>query len=333
MPNTNLHYPSGYYGPAIDSTYNNSVRRRLNVRDTVSFGQSTRFGGQYLEPKGALRPLGGTIMEAVGSCQQLVNELNQVQRVLPDLGNPVLLGAVGYATNLLRTWNGTAVSFIGAVTTSVNGDSVNLQFDGTGIGTGFTILYYGLTTSALNGIYIVGADYTLQRRDDLKYWWQFVKPKVFLVENGTNNKGKLFALTTDAWEVGSGFTIAMGSSLTTLSGTGIGFAQSTISYGLTTSLIAPAYTAASSGPGIGTFEYSFLSQNSMSKFVYLKNRAHRMAYWIYKFRENYDPTVSSYQSNAIIAIGSANTLKNIGRSFGNDLPGGSRYPSSFNRGF
>lgn len=341
MPNTNLHYPTGYYGPYIDSTYNNNVRRRMGVRDNVSFSQSTRFAGQYIESKGSLRPYDSTVMTAVGACQQLVNELNLAQAILPEMGNTVILSGVGVATNLLTRAYGIAVSSTVGVTT-INEPShlAAFQIDGVGLGTGLTILYYGLSTASLNGVWQVvegGVGVIIQRRADLKYWWQFVKPKVFMAENGTANKAKLFGLTVDAWEVGSSFSLASGTSLTELSGTGIGFAASSYSYGLQTSLISPTYTAAYSGPGIGTFEYSFFAQNAESKLVYLKNRAERMAYWLYKLRENYAPSVSSYGTNNVIAIGFANSQRNIGQTFGNDLRVGanatSRYPSSFNRGW
>lgn len=341
MPNTNLHYPTGYYGPYIDSTYNNNVRRRLGSRDNVSFSQSTRFAGQYIESKGALRPYDSTIMSAVGACQQLVSELNLAQAILPEMGNTVILSGVGVATNFFHKAYGIATHNAIGVTTIADAAHMNaFQIDGVSISTGLSILYYGLTTAALNGVYQFipsGASIILDRRADLKYWWQFVKPKVFMVENGTANKAKLFGLTVDAWEVGSSFSVGLGTSTDQLSGTGIGFAVSSYSYGLQTSLISPTYTATSTGPGMGTFEYSFFAQVAESKLVYLRNRAERMAYWLYKLRENYNPSVSSYGTNNVIAIGFANSQRNIGQTFGNDLRVGanatSRYPSSFNRGW
>lgn len=340
MPNTNLHYPTGYYGPYIDSAYNNNVRRRLSVRDNVSFSQSTRFAGQYIESKGSLRPYDSTVMTTVGACQQLVSELNLAQAILPEMGNTVILNGVGVATNFFHKAYGIATHNPIGVTTIADSDHMTaFQIDGVSIATGLTILYQGLTTASLNGVYQVvanGASVRIERRPDLRYWWQFVKPKVFMIENGTANKAKLYGLTVDAWEVGSSFSVALGTSTDQLYGTGIGFAVSSYSYGLQTSLIAPAYTALA-GSGIGTFEYSFFAQNAESKLVYLKNRAERMAYWLYKLRENYNPSVSSYGTNNVIAIGFANSQRNIGQTFGNDLRVGanatSRYPSSFNRGW
>jgi hypothetical protein len=244
---------------------------------------------------------------------------------------------VGVATNVLANNAGTAVSFIGAVVGTVG---TNVFIDNVGLSTGLRVLYYGLTTSALNGVYVVNANnvggpntlpnFTLSRASDLTYWWQFVKPKVWLATSGTNNKAVTFALQTDAWEVGSAFQIALGTNLTVLSGTAIAIGASNYTPGLNTSLIYPAY---SNAVGFNTGEYQFLSAASISKFTYLKNRARRMAYWIFKLRENYTPLTSSYQNAIPYPIGSGNTARNIGVSTLNDLPSGSRYPSSLNRGW
>lgn len=315
-------YPSNLYGPGTSSTWNNNVRRRLDTKDNVAFATSSRFGGQYMEPKGNLTPYSGTIMDAVASLQQLVFELNKAQNILPDLGNPVLLGQVGLATNSL----GAGVSYIGGVSTTAT-------IDGTANTLGNRVLFYGLTTAALNGVYYVAsAGGQWARVPELNSWWQFIRPKVFLVSGGTVNKGSVYALTTDAWETGPTFSIASGATLSGLTGTSIGFAVSNYAQGLSTntSLIYPGYNAASV---LNTGEYDFLAQASAPKFTYLKNRAQRMAYWVFKLRENFDPTVSSYQTNIARTIGVANTTNNIGFTTLNNLPSGSRYPSSNNRGF
>lgn len=340
-----IHYPSGYYGVSTGLPYNNSITRRLNIRDRVAFGQSTRFGGQWLEPKNLTNPYGGTIMDAVAACQQLTSEISQMGRILPDLGQVVILSPVGVATNLLTGVNGVGVSYIGGVTTNAAGASF-VGIDGASIATGMRILYYGLTTGALNGVYTVDANLSLSRASDLTYWWQFVKPKVFLAQNGNNNIAKTFALVTDAFEYGNSFTVALGTSVQTpalaafsTTGTTIGFAFSNYSIGLTTnqSLIFPPYQG-----GVGYGEYDFLAQNSSTEFIYLKNRAHRLAYRMFKVRENYTPFAygaagnpgSQYQTNIITAtVGAGNTGTNIGFSVTNNLPSTSRYPSSQNRGF
>lgn len=328
------HYPSNYYDTSTSSTFNNDVTRRLAVRDVVAFATSARFGGQYMEPKGVPLPYGGTIISAVAACQQLVNELNLISPVLPDMGTPVILSAVGLATNSL----GAGVSFVGGMSTTAT-------IDGTANTAGNRVLFYGLTTSALNGVYYVpSAGGTWQRTPDLANWWQFVKPKAYVVTGGTNGKGKVFSLQTDAFETGSTFVAAGGSSVATLTGTALTFSQTnydpTAPSGINastlgtngagnTSLIYPPYTGGTTGVG----EYDFLAQNSMAKFVYLKNRARRMAYQVFKMRENYTPFVSSYQNNVIMPIGLGNTQYNIGVSTLNNLPPQPRYPSSFNRGF
>jgi hypothetical protein len=66
-------YPTNYYGPGLGTNYNNVVTRRLAVKDRIAWGTSARFGGQYLEPKNSRTPYGGTIMDTVAACQQLIN--------------------------------------------------------------------------------------------------------------------------------------------------------------------------------------------------------------------------------------------------------------------
>jgi hypothetical protein len=153
----------------------------------------------------------------------------------------------------------------------------------------------------------------------------------------------VFSLQTDAFETGNSFTVASGEDYTAVTGTSLTFtatnydptgasglnsALGTVGAG-NTSAVYPAYTGGTTGVG----EYNFLAQGSMAKFMYLKNRARRMAYQVFKMREQYTPYVSSYQSRVINAIGLANTDNNIGYSTLNNLPTGSRYPSGFNRGF
>ncbi len=331
-------YPSNYYDAPLSSSYNNNVTRRLATRDVVAFSQSSRFGGQYIEPKNVPFPYNGTIIGAVAACQQLVNELNLISPVLPDMGTPVILSAVGLATNQL----GAGVSFVGGVSTTAT-------IDGVANTVGNRVLFYGLTTSALNGVYVVPqSGGAWQRVPDLAYWWQFVKPKAFVVQNGTNNKGQVFSLQTDAFEVGAAFTPAAGNTASALTGTALTFTATnynptapsginastlgTVGAG-NTSAIYPQFTGTATGAGNGNGEYDFLAQASMAKFMYLKNRARRMAYQVFKMRENYTPFVSSYGSNVVRPIGLGNTQNNIGVSTLNNLPTGSRYPSSFNRGF
>jgi len=364
-------YPTNYYGPGISTNYNNIVTRRLAVRDRVAWGTSQRFGGQYIEDKNAPTPYQGTIMDAVAACQQLVNELNLISPVLPDMGTPVILSSVGVATNRLLGPVGAAVSYIGAqanantaggVTTSI---AQGLLIDGVAISTGMRILYFGLQTSQLNGVYEVGFGKTtttgsgglnywfLQRASDLYYNWQFVKPKAYVVNDGINMKGSVLSLQTDAWEIGPSFTVAFGTSVSTpalngvatLGGYPINFAQTYYSplgtSGINattlgvpgagnTSLIYPPFNPTLNQD---TGEYDFLAQDSEQKFMYLKNRARRLAYQIFKMRENYTPFVSSYQTNIVKPIGAGNTQYNIGVSTLNNLPPQSRYPSSYNRGF
>jgi len=361
-----IHYPSGYYGPGISSTYNNVVTRRLAIKDRIAFAPSTRFGGQYMEPKGALAPYNSTIGDAVGAVQQLLQELNLISPLMPDLGTPVILNTVGVATNLLTTYNGIAVSYIGSQATANNAGAgfgvstsiaSTLTFDGVGVSTGLRVLYYGLTTSALNGVYTVGygqtngtgtSFYYLQRSPDLTSWWEFAKPKVFLATGGTNNKAKTYALQTDGWESGNSFVVASGATIAASVGTSIVLTQadygynnpSLLGYG-NTSLIFPAYSTALN---LNTGEYDFLSQASEQEFIYLKNRARRLAYRIFKMRENYTPLAagaapglynttpgSQYGTNVITSVSATTT--NIGFSTLNNLPAPSRYPSSFNRGF
>lgn len=361
-----VHYPSGYYGPGISSTYNNVVTRRLAIKDRVAFAPSTRFGGQYMEPKAAIAPYNSTIGDAVGAVQQLLQEINLISPLMPDLGTPVILNTVGVATNVLTTYNGIAVSYIGSqaiannagagfgVSTSI---ASTLTFDGVGVSTGLRVLYYGLTTSALNGVYTVGygqtngtgtSFYYLQRSPDLTSWWEFAKPKVYLATGGTNNKAKTYALQTDGWESGNSFAVASGATIAASVGTSIVLTQadygysnpSLLGYG-NTSLIYPPYSATSV---LNTGEYDFLAQASEQEFIYLKNRARRLAYRIFKMRENYTPLAagaapglynttpgSQYGTNVITSVGAATS--NIGFSTLNNLPAPSRYPSSFNRGF
>lgn len=315
-------YPTNNYRESNTSTFNNDVTRRLALKDRVAFAQSSRFGGQWMEPKGIPVPYGSTIADTVHACQMVVDELNRSRTLLPDMGNAVLLDCVGVATNSLGV-----ASNIATVSSSATIDGVSLS-------TSLRVLYYGLTTASFNGVYIVSGipgGYSLSRASDLTSWWQFVKPKVYLVQQGTNNKATTWALTTDAWEVGPTFVLNSGITNSTI-GTSIGFAQSNFMTGLTTnvSLIAPAYSASSN---LNTGEYDFLSQDSLAKFMYFKNKAKRLAYWIFKMRENYTPSVSSYVLNVPTAIGLANTLNNIGYSTANNLPAQSRYPSGYNRGF
>lgn len=332
------HYPSGYYGISTSSNYNNVVTRRLTVKDRVAFGPSTRFGGQYMEPKGVPAPYNGTIIDAQGAVSQLVNELNLIAPVFPELGTPVILSAVGVATNALRNSSGVGVSYIGAVTG-------NVTVDGVAFSTGLRVLYQGLSTAALNGVYTVSAaPYTLSRATDLQYWWHFVKPKAYVVTGGSTNKGTVYSLQTDAWEIGNSFTLA-GTGINATLGTSITFTATsydpTQPSGINASVLGPgAGNTSLINPidynpitGIGTAEYGFLAQAAMPKFIYLKNRARRMAYQIFKMRENFTPFVSSYQTNVITTIGLGNTQNNIGVSSANNLPAQSRYPSSFNRGF
>ncbi len=343
------HYPTNYYDSPLGSNYNNVVTRRLSVKDKVAFGQSTRFGGQWLEPKNVPAPYNGTIIDAVGACQQMMSELNLIAPLMPDLGIPVILSSVGVATNVLSAANGVAVSYIGGVTTTVALGAL-LTFDGVGITTGLRVLYYGLTTSALNGVYTVsgiGNSYIMSRSADLASWWQFVKPKTYVVTGGTNNKANVYSLQSDAWEQGNGFQVALGTSPnTTVAGTGgtsivmsltnyspvlPSGINSTLGAGAgNTSLIYPPYNV-NLNQNVG--EYDFLSADSMPKFIYLKNRARRLAYWIFKMREQYTPSVSSYGSNIVQAIGLGNSQYNIGVSSLNNLPPQSRYPASFNRGW
>lgn len=369
-----IHYPSGYYGPGISSTYNNVVTRRLAIKDRVAFAPSTRFGGQYMEPKGTLAPYNSTIGDAVGAVQQLLQELNLISPLMPDLGTPVILNTVGVATNVLSgnagpvaaIGGGSATStipgttFFSGVTTTITS---TITIDGVGLSTNLRVLYYGLTTSALNGVYTVGfaqtyvnaagvatgpSFYYLQRSPDLTSWWEFAKPKVYLATGGTNNKAKTYALQTDGWESGNSFQIASGYSAATSVGTSIVLTQadygynnpSLLGYG-NTSLIYPAYSTALN---LNTGEYDFLSQASEQEFIYLKNRARRLAYRIFKMRENYTPLAagaapglynttpgSQYGTNVITSVSATTT--NIGFSTLNNLPAPSRYPSSFNRGF
>ncbi len=360
-------YPTNYYGPGITSNYNNVVTRRLDVRDRIAWGTSQRFGGQYIEDKNYPVPYQGTIIDAVAACQQLVNELNLISPVLPDMGTPVVLSSVGVATNRLLGPLGVAVSYIGTQATAnlPGGVTTNIasgiSFDGVTISTGLRVLYFGLQTSSLNGVYTVGFGKTstqgvpfwyLQRAADLYYPYQFVKPKAFVVTGGTNNKGNVYSLQSDAFEVGPTFTVAYGTSNTTSSLGVFSTAGNALTFTATdyspvnpsginastlgpngagnTSLIYPPFNPALNQ---NTGEYDFLAQDSEQKFMYLKNRARRMAYQIFKMRENYTPFVSSYQSNVVVPIGLANSQYNIGVSTLNNLPPQSRYPSSYNRGF
>jgi hypothetical protein len=368
------HYPSGYYGPGISSTYNNVVTRRLSIKDRTAFAQSTRFGGQWIEPKGVPTPYNSTIGDAVGAVQQLLQELNLISPLMPDLGTPVILSTVGVATNVLSgnagpvaaIGGGSATStipgttFFSGVTTTI---ASTITIDGVGLSTGLRVLYYGLTTSALNGVYTVGfaqtyvnssgaatgpSYYYLSRSPDLNTWWEFAKPKVYLATGGTNNKANTYALQTDGWESGNSFQIAPGYSAATSVGTSIVLTQANYGYNVpsnlgygNTSLIYPAYSTALN---LNTGEYDFLAQASEQEFIYLKNRAKRLAYRIFKMRENYTPLAagaapglynttpgSQYGTNVITSVGAATS--NIGFSTLNNLPTPSRYPSSFNRGF
>jgi hypothetical protein len=352
------HYPSNYYDTGITSSYNNVVTRRLAIKDWVGFAPSQRFGGQQYEQKAVPLPYHGTIIDAIGATQQLLNELNLIAPLMPDLGIPVVLSTVGVATNLLLGANGVGVSYIGGLSTTI---ASTVTFDGVGIATGQRVLFYGLTTASLNGVYQVGFGttsvggpanfYSLQRSFDLTNWWQFAKPKTYLVTGGTVNKANVFSLQTDGWEQGNTFQIALGTSpiastTTGTFGTSINMVQTNYTplqasginttWGVgqgNTSLIYPAYNP---NLVLNTGEYDFLSQDSLAEFIYLKNRAHRLAYRLFKMRENYSPwnsTLQSAQNNLVTAVGTANTANNIGVSSLNNLPSGSRYPSGFNRGF
>lgn len=323
-------YPSNYYRPDLTSAFNNNVKRRLDFKDRVGFSQSTRFGGQYMEPSGVSSPYGNTVMDAVAACQHLVAELHDARYILPELGTPVILSTVGVATNLLLKADGALATNAGEITGTA---TTNVTIDGVGFTTNLRVLYYDTHLPALNGVYVVSGDggatpWNLDRASDLTYWWQFVKPKVFLATQGTANKGKTYALMTDAWEEGSSFSVALGNTNTAVTGTSIGIAVSDYSAN-TTSYISPQYTGSEVAG-----EDSFLAQNSQHKFAYLRNRAKRMAFWVFKLRENYTPSLSSYATNAITGtIGYGNTQYNIGRSTADDLPADSRYPSGINRGF
>jgi hypothetical protein len=370
-------YPSGYYGVSTGNTnssltnYHNVVTRRLAVKDRVAWGQSARFGGQYLEPNLIPAPFNGTIIDAQGAITELLQELNLAQALIPDLGNTTLLSYVGVATNLLTTYNGIAVSYIGnqaraAILGASGGVSTSIAFastltiDGSSISTGLRILYYGLATAALNGVYVVGSGqtvagvglnyYYLTRATDLSNWWQFAKPKAYLATGGTNNKATVFYLNTDAWEYGNFFSIGLGTYagqvtpansgvLSTSAYTNISF-TSTTTPGFTTSLIYPPYSPTAV---LNTGEYDFLAQNSLPKFIHFKNRFRRLAYQLFKFRENYTPyaygtptannTIGDQYQTGVITTTGVNTSTNIGYTTLNNLPSGSRYPSSFNRGF
>jgi hypothetical protein len=363
------HYPSTYNGIQTSSTYNNIVTRRLAVKDRVAFATSTRFGGQYIEPKGVPNPYNGTIIDAQGAVTELLQELNLAQTLIPDLGNTTLLSYVGVATNVLSTYNGIGVSYIGSqslnvfgatggISTAVGKEST-LQFDGVNIGTSLRVLYYGLTTSAMNGVYTVGSGttngtgplyYYLTRSSDMNQWWQFAKPKAFLANNGTTNKANVFYLNTDAWETGNSFSLVNATAPGVLASnsngsyTGIAFTY-TNTPGLTnvfqggflTSLVNNNYTGS-----YAVGEYNFLAQDSMAKFIHLKNRARRLAYQVFKFRENYTPyavgtaagnNIIGSQYNAANGVNTGITVNNIGYSTANNLSAGSKYPSSFFRGF
>jgi hypothetical protein len=363
-------YPSNYYGPGLGTNFNNNVTRRLGVRDRVGWGASRRFGGQFIEDLNVPAPYQGTIIDAVAACQQLVNELNLISPVLPDMGTPVILSSVGVATNRLLGPVGAAVSYIGGqananvlggVTTT---EAAGLLIDGVAIATGMRVLYFGLQTSSLNGVYTVGFGkttttgsgglnyYFLQRAPDLFYPYQFVKPKAFVVNNGINLKGSVLSLQSDAFEVGPTFTVAYGTSVASAALSTAAFFGNPINLVQTyysplgtsginatvlgtqgagnTSLIYPTFNPASV---LNTGEYDFLAQASEQKFMYLRNRARRLAFQIFKMRENYTPFVSSYQTDVVVPIGVANTQYNIGFSTLNNLPPQSKYPSSYNRGF
>ena len=359
-------YPSNYYSIGVGSNYNNVVTRRLANKDRIAFAQSARFGGQWMEPKGIQTPYGSTIGDAVSAVQQLLQELNLISPLMPDMGTPVILSTVGVATNALTTYNGIAVSFIGSqananrlgasggVSTTV---AASLTFDGVAASTGLRVLYYGLSTAALNGVYTVGLGqtngtgpnyYYLQRSPDLTFPWDFAKPKVFLATSGTNNRAKTYALQTDFCEAGNSFSLASGASISASLGSSIVFSQADYGYNVpsllgygNTSLIYPGYSATDN---LNTGEYDFLAQASEQEFIYLRNRASRLAYRIFKMRENYTPLAagaapglynttpgSQYGRNVITSV--AANANNIGFSTLNNLPPQSRYPSGWNRGF
>jgi hypothetical protein len=360
-------YPSNYYGPGLGTNINNIVTRRLGVRDRVAWGRSARFGGQFLEDLNCPTPYQGTIIDAVAACQQLVNELNLISPVLPDMGTPVILSSVGVATNRLLGPVGAAVSYIGGqgnanvpggVTTTI---AEGIVIDGVAISTGMRVAYFGLQTSSLNGVYTVGFGrtgtgglnwYFLQRSSDLFFPYQFVKPKAFVVNGGVNLRGSVLSLQSDAFEVGPTFTVAYGTSVASAALSTAAFFGNPINLVQTyyspigtsginatvlgsqgagnTSLIFPSFNPASV---LNTGEYDFLAQASEQKFMYLRNRARRLAFQIFKMRENYTPFVSSYQTDVVVPIGAANTQYNIGFSTLNNLPPQSKYPSSYNRGF
>jgi hypothetical protein len=153
-----------------------------------------------------------------------------------------------------------------------------------------------------------------------------------LATGGTTNVGKVFALETSGWESGNNFAIAAGTALATLQGSSITFTLTSFdpTNAANISDIFPAYSTSAVQ---NTGEYDFLAQASLAKFTYIKNRARRLAFQLFKMRENYSPQTSSYQTNVVVPIGVANTNTNIGFSTFNNLPPQSRYPSSFNRGF
>jgi len=358
-------YPSGFYGISTLSTYNNNVTRRLAIKDRVAFGASTRFGGQQYEAKNVAAPYGGTLINAQGAIAQLVNELNLIAPILPEFGTPVILSQVGVATNVLATYGGIGVSYMGSqaranitgagggVSTSVIAGAGAITIDGTSLSTGLRVLYFGLTTSALNGVYTVGFGQTttgvgpsfffLTRSSDMQYWWHFAKPRAFVVHSGTVNRGSVFSLQSDSWEIGNTFSIASAASPTTVTGSTI--TMTATSYdpsapsGINASLGLGAGNTSILSPndftpgGTNTGEYGFLANASMAKIVYIKNRARRLAYQIFKLRENYQPQVVSYQNNIPRQVGLGVSANNIGVSSANNLPPGSRYPSGFNRGF
>ena len=324
------HYPTSFNNTGISSTFNNVVTRRLAFRDTVAFGASSRFGGQQIESKNALNPWGGTIISAQGAISQLLQEFNLAQTLIPDLGNTTLLSYVGLATNS-----------IGAAA-NVSAFSTTATIDGVAPGSN-RVLLYGLTTSALNGVYTVSSN-VWTRSADLSNWWQFTKPKAFLANQGTTNKANVFYLNTDAFETGNSFLLAPASATTGLTTyTGIAF-TSTNTPGLTNVYQGGFSTSLINNDYNGTYvvgEYSFLAQDSEAKFIYLRNRARRMAYQVFKLRENYTPyaTGTAAGNNIIGATYQTNTTNtgieanNIGYSTANNLPRPSIYPSSFNRGF
>ena len=346
------HYPTSYYGVNIGTSYNNVVTRRLAVKDRVAFQQSPRFGGQWMEPKGAQQPYNSTVQEAVVACQQMINECNLIAPLMPDMGIPVILSTVGVATNQLYNAQGVAVSYIGGLTTTLALASGNFV-DGVGYSTGLRVAFFGLSTGSMNGVYTLSQNagvYSFNRASDLTWWWQFVKPKAYLVTGGNTNKATVLSLQTDLWELGNTSSIAYGTSVATqalaiASTSGTTITLTATNYGPN----VPSGTNANLGAGAGntsdifpgfnpllvlnTGEYDFLGNDSHTKLVYLKNRARRLAYTIFKMRENYTPGVSQYGQNVVLPIGVANTANNIGFSTLNDLPKGSRYPSGFNRGF